>query len=335
MALQPITLENVEKVWQWDELLGDNTPVTSVEFRNNENVVAYGTMGGHTFLFSFEDLSKADLEYNSGEIVDVAFNPSLDYLASARPVLEALVWETNPPDWYALYRTGDSVLTVVFSPDGRTLAYGGEDDIQVSDIERMPGGGLISLVRMDLDSMHPEASNRIREDTGQINSLDFNPAGTLIAAGIGGGNSIEAGGRIKIWDVETRTLQLTLEGHTGAVNDAKFSPTGHTLASASADHTVRLWDVTSGQSIMTFEGHTDAVNAVAFSPDNTLLASASTDGTVRFWNIATGEEVMLLDVNFVNDNQPTPVWDVDFNWDGRMVVTAAEDGLVRMWGYVQ
>ncbi len=326
--LVPITLDNVGQLEQIDTWEGDESAVTSVEFsRRDPNLIAYGTLAGYTYLGQLDDHTTTQLEYNTGPIVDVAFSPSTDYLASARPLLDTLVWEIDPPDWYALYRAGDSVLTVAFSPDGLTLAYGGEDDVQVSDLERLPGGGLISLQRNDTDEGQG-SFQFIDEDSGIVNSVVYNPDGIHIAAGIGGGNSIEPGGRVTIWNLETMMASRTLKGHTGAVLDVKYDPTGMLLASASADHTIRLWELELGRLVMTFLGHTDEVNAVAFSPDGSLLASAGKDGTLRFWDVATGEQVSMIDLT---DGGENPVWDVDFSADGTMVATASEDGFVRLW----
>jgi WD40 repeat protein len=49
-----------------------------------------------------------------------------------------------------------------------------------------------------------------------------------------------------------------------------------------------------GERVRTLEGHTDAVWSVAFSPDGRLLASGSWDGTVIVWDVRTGERVRTL-----------------------------------------
>ena len=49
-----------------------------------------------------------------------------------------------------------------------------------------------------------------------------------------------------------------LEGHTGAVLSAAFSPDGTRVITASDDQTARLWDAATGKALATLEGHTDS-----------------------------------------------------------------------------
>ncbi len=75
-----------------------------------------------------------------------------------------------------------------------------------------------------------------------------------------------------------------LKGHTGAINDATFSPDGQVVATASADTTVRLWDWGNGRQIgAQLEGHQHGVESVNFSKDGRRLVSRSTD-SIRVWD---------------------------------------------------
>ncbi|KAJ9654373.1 hypothetical protein H2201_009008 [Coniosporium apollinis] len=100
---------------------------------------------------------------------------------------------------------------------------------------------------------------------------------------------------VRLWDAAMGALRSTLEGHSGTVTAAVFSPDGKLVASASNDNTVRLWDAATGALHSTLEGHSDTVRAVVFSPDGKLVASASYDNTVRLWDITQKKTIEVID----------------------------------------
>ena len=119
--------------------------------------------------------------------------------------------------------------------------------------------------------------------------MAFSPDGATLASG-------SWDRTVKLWEVGTRALVGTLEGHTGRFHSMAFSPDGATLAYGSLDRTVRLLDVATQELIGTLVGHTDVVQAVAFSPDGALLASASgwNDARVSLWDVSARELVGTL-----------------------------------------
>ena len=146
----------------------------------------------------------------------------------------------------------------------------------------------------------------------------FSPDGTILAAATGNHTVI-------LWDVATREIIATLEGHTEPVWSVAFSPDGTRLASASSDETIKLWDVATRAEIATLEGHTEPVWSVAFSPDGTRLASASFDGTVILWDVATREIIATL------KGHTEGALSVVFSPDGTMLASALNDGTVKLW----
>ncbi len=109
----------------------------------------------------------------------------------------------------------------------------------------------------------------------------------------------------------------TLEGHTGSVQAASFSPDGTRVVTASADKTARIWSVATGEPLATLTGHTGSVQAASFSPDGTRVVTASADKTARVWNTATGRPLATL------TGHTDDVKTASFSPDGTRVVTTS------------
>ena len=123
--------------------------------------------------------------------------------------------------------TGHSkpIYDIVFSPDGRRLVSGGDDDtIRVWDTET----GELRFPPIP-HSGHVTASTS--------SALAYSPDGSIFASG-----SSDAG--VYLWDSQTGKVIHTFVGHVFSVSDVAFSPDGGTLASCSIDGTVLLWDLT-------------------------------------------------------------------------------------------
>ncbi|KAI9800089.1 MAG: hypothetical protein M1825_004271 [Sarcosagium campestre] len=74
----------------------------------------------------------------------------------------------------------------------------------------------------------------------------------------------------------------------GRIRTIAWNPTGHLIATGSADRTLRIWnpDKASVKNSTELRGHTGAIERVAWNPTREAeLASCSADGTVRFWDV--------------------------------------------------
>jgi len=73
-------------------------------------------------------------------------------------------------------------------------------------------------------------------------------------------------------------------GHSYLIKDAKFSPCGNYILTASWDKSAILYHI-DGSMIHKFTGHTLFVNAVAFNPVYNQIATGSDDTTAKLWDI--------------------------------------------------
>jgi WD40 repeat protein len=79
--------------------------------------------------------------------------------------------------------------------------------------------------------------------------------------------------------------QRVIKAHASEILDARYSPNGRIIATASNDKTVVIWNTTVQSPVMIRTlPHSHWVFAVAWHPDGVELLTASLDG-VRRWNI--------------------------------------------------
>ena len=193
-----------------------------------------------------------------------------------------------------------SVDRIAFSPDGNTLAIGGQDNtLRLWDVSK----------RTEIGTLQGHI--------GQPDSIFFSPDGRTLA-------SQDDDNALRLWDVDTQTQIHTLEGYTGTVESVSFSPDGLTLAIGGQDEIVRLWNVDTQTEVGTLEGHNGYVSSVSFSPDGKKIVSGSHDGTVRLWEVDTRTEIGTLEGHTWRVNS------VVFSSDGKTIVSAS-DGTVRLW----
>jgi Tol biopolymer transport system component len=228
---------------------------------------------------------------------------SVSLLASA--ALTSLVggreFAQEPVQRVTLKGHAEPVLSVTFSPDGKTLASGGADRcIKLWDVAT--GNNTVTLTGEGDRSM----------------SVAFSPDGKTLASG-------SSSGTANLVNLASGKAAVRLPGHTSSVWSVAFSPDSRTLATGSWDKSIRLWDVATGKNTATLTGHTDRIFGVAFNPDGKLLASASDDRTVRLWDVATGKSTATL------VGHTHYVISLAFSPDGKTLASLSRDGTVKLW----
>jgi WD40 repeat protein len=214
-----------------------------------------------------------------------------------------------------LIQTGDEMLTLDVSDDGKKIAAAGCDQvIRVWDIS----GGYAKA----------KLEHSVENHADWVLSVNFSPNGQFLITGSRDKSA-------KVWDLKAKESLVTFPGHaepvfgavlqtdlkagisagadkqirwfntqekskdlgkairnTGAHSKAIFKlveyrkDKDHILATCSADGSVKTWNATNGSALKTFSGLKDWVYAVAISPDGKMVAAGSWDGEVRVWNLA-------------------------------------------------
>jgi len=129
----------------------------------------------------------------------------------------------------------------------------------------------------------------------------------------------------KVWNAHTGACELSLEGHSGAVYSAAFSPSCRAVVTASEDRTARIWRTEDGKCMRTLLGHRDAVYSASYSPDSKWVVTASEDGTGKIWIVKTGDCKCTL-----RGHSGSVLW-ASYAPDGQHVTTTSKDGTLRIW----
>ncbi len=195
----------------------------------------------------------------------------------------------------------DTINSVAYSPDGRTVLTGSTDN--TARLRDISSGKQI---------------HHFKGHTDFIISVAYSPGGKTVLTG-----SHDTTARL--WDVETGKQLHILKEHRLSITSVAYSPDGKTVITGSQEGTARLWDVTTGKQLKILQGHTRSISSVAFSPNGKTVLTVSEDDTARLWDVSTGQHLHRL------RGHELSITLVAYSPDGKTVLTGSDDTTARLW----
>lgn len=144
-------------------------------------------------------------------------------------------------------------------------------------------------LRIPKATQHPkwELMRVISGHQGWVRALSVDPTNEWFASG--GNDRL-----IKIWDLASGTLKLSLTGHINTIRALEVSHRHPYLFSAGEDQMVKCWDLEYNKVIRHYHGHLSGIYSMTLHPSLDILATGGRDAVVRVWDMRTKLAVHVL-----------------------------------------
>ena len=207
-----------------------------------------------------------------------------------------------------LQPTERTVFSITFSPDGKAVAVGGQNTVQLWSAHT---GELLQTITY---------RSRYAGYEPAIWSVAFTPDSRTLA--------VELGYWVLLFDLQTGEQKLEIrDGGENNLDWVAFSPDGKTLATGSP---LRLWDAQTGQLKQELTTYFTGVEAGAFSPEGGRLAATVREKDepeyyIKVWDLRTLDLKLKLPVG-THPHKP-----LVYSPDGNTLVSTDFSGGTTIW----
>jgi WD40 repeat protein len=295
-----------------------------------------------------------DNDYKS-RVTSIAWSPNGMLVASTTQVGSVRIWNVAKRATTLMYpgdqnqnmynAVTDAYNNLSWSPDGRFIAFGNNDDkIRVANVSNpqsqllyvdagssqvvntvvwSPDGKYIAFggesANVYIRNLNNKPAFVTYTNTAPITALAWSRNGKFIASG-------GRDGKVHVWSVATGKDVFSTPNYSGKVTSLAWSPTALSLiASASSDSRVDVWDISKSyieNPVVPYEEkHAGSIDGVAWSPDGKEIVSGDEEGTLRIWDAATGSDLSIYQdyLHPTLSNTDVVVSAVGWSSDGRSI----------------
>ncbi len=323
--------------------------VKAVSFFKDSSTLASVAFNGIVTFWDLKTSQKTGSQ-NTGHrdfLPTLAFSPDGTKLASvgaqATMLLDAGLgnmissWMPDPQVRLTDVSTGNELATLnevnvginpypcmVFSPDRKTVAFGGLGKMHLWNTE--------TGTRLDVSILDEHNANGkgdlaplpdvMPHQMPQISALAFSPDGKKLVSGT-------MGGKVQMWDAETGVeLAPFFAGKEGVgyrdpITTFAFPSDSRRIAVGS-ERKIRLLG---GSKQPQLKDVPRGAKSLVFSPDDTVLLAGLRNGSIELFDMATGEKISTL------NGHTSIVETLVFSPDGKTLVSTGQDGTILVWDW--
>lgn len=155
---------------------------------------------------------------------------------------------------------------------------------------------------------------------GWVHSLAVDPSNMWFASGC-------RDGLIKIWDIASGRLRITLTGHISGVRGLAVSPRHPYLFSGGDDKMVKCWDLEQNQVVRHYHGHLSGVYCLSLHPTENILVTGGRDSVGRVWDMRTKEQIYCL------TGHTNTIGSIQCQMKDPQIITGSYDTTIRLWDF--
>jgi WD40 repeat protein len=295
--------------------------VSSLAFSLDSKRMTSVSLDGTVTSWEVSNRKSLDSDFTGSTSSGATISPNGMTVAVGNQDGTILLWDVINRQLVGLPLTGhhDSVTSLAFSPDSKTLASGSCAELVSNRCTK----GEIRL--WDVSSGLP-IGPALFNHNGTVRNVVFSPDGKLLA-------TVGWDMTIILWDVGTRQ-PIGPPHDVPNVQSVKFSPDSKTLAIGTGSSEVFLVAVMTLRQVGTpFTGHLP-MGVGAFSKDGKILALTSdimmndhaSNGAITLWDVATRQPIgppLIAGRSFVDA--------VAFSPNEKMLATGGSNGTVLLW----